>query len=129
MSYNRTILIGNLTRDPELRYTPNGTAVASFGIAVNSKYKSGEEMKEEVLFMSCVVFGKRADVAAQYISKGSRVLVEGKLVQKRWETEDGQKREKIELTVSDFKFLSSKNSQSSSGAGEQPEEQSELESF
>jgi len=90
--FNKIILIGNLTRDPEMRYTPQGTSVCNFGIAVNRKYKQAEEMKEEVTFINVVVFGKQADTCGQYLNKGSSVLVEGRLQERRWETDEGQKR-------------------------------------
>jgi len=113
--FNKVILIGNLTRDPELRYTPQGTSVCSFGLAVNRKYRQGEEMKEEVTFINIVVFGKQADTCGQYLSKGSGALIEGRLQERRWETEDGQKRSKHEVVAQNVRFLSRK--QSGSGAG------------
>ncbi len=93
--FNQVILVGNLTRNPELRYTPNGTAVASFGLASSRRFKQGDDLKEEVCFVDIVAFGKQAENAAQYISKGSQVLVDGRLQQRRWEKEDGQKRSKL----------------------------------
>jgi len=89
--FNKIILIGNLTRDPEIRYTPGGVAVATVPIAVNSRYKQGEELKEETLFIDAVVFGKQAETCTQYLNKGRTVLVEGRLRERRWEYE-GQKR-------------------------------------
>ncbi len=114
--FNKVILIGNLTRDPELRYTPQGTSVCSFGLAVNRKYKQAEEMKEEVTFINIVVFGKQADTCGQYLSKGSAVLIEGRLQERRWETEDGQKRSKHEVVAQNVRFLPRKQA-ASSGAG------------
>jgi len=78
-SFNKVILLGNLTRDPEVRYTPNGSAVASFAIAVNRKYKHGEETKEEVSYLDIVVFGKQAENCGQYLNKGDAALIEGRL--------------------------------------------------
>ncbi len=104
--FNKIILIGNLTRDPELRYTPQGTSVCNFGIAVNRKYRQAEEMKEEVTFINVVVFGKQADTCGQYLNKGSAVLVEGRLQERRWETEEGQKRSKHEVVAQNVRFLS-----------------------
>jgi single-strand DNA-binding protein len=104
-SFNRVILMGNLTRDPEIRYTPNGTAVAALGLAVNRRYKQGEELKEEVSFIDIVVFGKQAEHCGQYLAKGRGVLVEGRLQQRRWETEDGQKRSKIEVVALNVQFM------------------------
>lgn len=106
--FNKIILIGNLTRDPELRYTPQGTSVCSFGIAVNRRYKQGEETKEEVTFINVVVFGKQADICGQYLNKGSAVLIEGRLQERRWETEDGQKRSRHEVVAQNVRFLSKK---------------------
>lgn len=108
--FNKVILMGNLTRDPEVRYTPQGTSVCNFGIAVNRKYKQGDEMKEEVTFINIVVFGKQADSCGKYLSKGNPVLVEGRLQEQRWETEDGQKRSKHEVVAQQVRFLSKKDS-------------------
>lgn len=104
--FNKVILIGNLTRDPELRYTPQGTSVCNFSLAVNRKYKQGEEMKEEVTFIDIASFGKQADNAAQYLNKGSKVLVDGRLQQQRWETDDGQKRSKHQVIAQSIQYLS-----------------------
>ena len=131
--FNKVILIGNLTRDPELRYTPQGTSVCNFGLAVNRKYKHGEEMKEEVTFINIVVFGKQADTCGQYLNKGSSVLIEGRLQESRWETEDGQKRSKHEVVAQNVRFMSKRQSASdhSSGSGttSAPEENTDIEPF
>ena len=120
-NYNRVILAGNLTRDPELRYTPNGTAVASFAIAVNRTYKTGDEKKEETSFFDITFFGRRAEVVGEYLSKGRPILVEGRLQQRRWETDEGQKRSKVEVIGESFEFLGSNRggseSQGSAGSG------------
>lgn len=105
VSFNKVILLGNLTRDPEVRYTPNGVAVASFAIAVNRKYKQGEEIKDEVSYIDIVVFGKQAENCGQYINKGDSVLIDGRLQQRRWETEDGQKRSKVEVVAQTVSFM------------------------
>ncbi len=132
--FNKVILIGNLTRDPEMRYTPQGTSVCSFGLAVNRKFKQGEENKEEVTFINIVVFGKQADTCGQYLNKGSSALIEGRLQERRWETEDGQKRSKHEVVAQSVRFLSRK--QASPGAGmpmnessAQPDELTDIEPF
>lgn len=131
--FNKVILIGNLTRDPELRYTPQGTSVCNFGLAVNRKYKQGEEMKEEVTFINIVVFGKQADTCGQYLNKGSSVLVEGRLHESRWETEDGQKRSKHEIVAQSVRFMSRRQSTSDQSAGggtaPAPEETTDIEPF
>ncbi len=128
--FNKVILIGNLTRDPELRYTPQGTSVCSFGIAVNRRYKQGEETKEEVTFINVVVFGKQADTCGQYLNKGSSVLIEGRLQERRWETEDGQKRSRHEVVAQNVRFMSRKQGPADE-AGEMtpPDETTELEPF
>lgn len=130
--FNKVILIGNLTRDPELRYTPQGTSVCNFGIAVNRKYKQAEEMKEEVTFINVVVFGKQADTCGQYLNKGSGVLVEGRLQERRWETEDGQKRSKHEVVAQNVRFLSRRQSAGDFGGGGDvipPDDTTDIEPF
>ena len=115
VSFNRVVIAGNLTRDPETRFLPSGTAVTEFAIAVNSRYKSkaSNELKEEVSFFDIVVFGKTGENCAEYLSKGSPVLVEGRLRQRRWE-QDGAKRSKIEIVADNVQFLAS-------GRGSAPE--------
>ena len=105
-SLNRVFLMGNLTRDPELRYIPSGTAVASFDIAVNRAYntQSGEK-KEETSFVKIVVWARRAEVCAEYLTKGSPVFVEGRLRSRSWETKDGQKRSTIEIIANNVQFM------------------------
>lgn len=121
-SFNKVILLGNLTRDPEVRYTPNGIAVASFAIAVNRKYKQGDETKEEVSYIDIVVFGKQAESCGQYIGKGDSVLVDGRLQQRRWDDkESGQKRNKIEVVAQSVNFMPKRSTGGQSGAQSQPE--------
>jgi single-strand DNA-binding protein len=105
-SLNRVILIGNLTRDPELRYLSSGTAVATFSIAVNRTYtaQTGEK-KEEVTFVRIVTWDKRAEVCNEYLKKGSPVCVEGRLQSRTWEAPDGAKRSTIEVIASNVQFL------------------------
>ncbi|HSE60290.1 MAG TPA: single-stranded DNA-binding protein [Nitrospiraceae bacterium] len=116
--FNKVILIGNLTRNPELRYTPSGTPVASFALAVNRRFRQGEELKDEVCYIDIVVFGKQAEHCGQYLSKGSGVIVEGRLQQRRWETEDGQKRSKHEVVAQSVTFLPKR--QDGGGGGAEP---------
>ena len=104
-SLNSVILLGNLTRDPELRSTPNGTSVASFGLAVNRRYRQGEEQREEVCFVDIVCFGRQAETASEYLSKGSLVMVEGRLQWRSWETPEGQKRSKHEVIANNIQFM------------------------
>ena len=101
----KVILVGNLTRNPELRYTTGGTAVVNLGVAVNRRFKRGEEWTEEVSFIDVVIFGRRAETCAEYLTKGRPVLVEGELVQRRWETPEGGKRSKVEVMARDVQFL------------------------
>ncbi len=103
--FNKIILIGNLTRNIELRYTPSGTPVGSFGLAVNRRFKQGDELNEDVLFVDVVVFGKQAENAAKYLSKGSKATIEGRLQQRRWETEAGDKRSKHEVVAENIVYL------------------------
>ncbi len=106
-SLNKVILIGNLTRDPELRYTPSGTAMAKLGLATNRKYKQGDEWKEEVTFVDITVWGRQAETSSEYLSKGRPVLIEGRLQYSQWETDDGQKRSKLEVVAERVQFLGS----------------------
>jgi single-strand DNA-binding protein len=131
--YNKVILIGNLTKDPELRYTPQGTPVATFRLAVNYRYKQGDDMKQETTFIDIVVFGKQANSCGQYLSKGSSALVEGRLQERRWESE-GQQRSKFEVVAQSVKFLSSsKKGATGENTGEgdfvSPDETTDLEPF
>ena len=105
---NKVFLIGNLTRDPELRYTPGGTAVANLGIAVNRRFKdSSGELKEEVCFLTVTVWDKQAEACCQYLKKGRPVFVEGVLQSRFWETNDGQKRSAIDVRAERVQFLGS----------------------
>ena len=106
-SLNRVLLIGNLTRDPELRYIPSGQPVTTFTIAVNRTYLSTTgEKKEDVNFLRVVVWGKRAEVCHEYLKKGSPVFVEGRLQSRNWEGTDGQKRNTVEVVAQNVQFLS-----------------------
>lgn len=104
-NFNKVILMGRLTRDPELRYTPSGLAVSSFGLAVNSRTRQGEEWKDEVCFIDIVLFGKQAENCSEYLSKGKLVLVEGRLRWRSWESEGGQKKSKHEVLASTVRFM------------------------
>ena len=100
--------MGNLTRDPELRYTSNGSAVTSFGLAVNRKFKQGEEWKEDVCFVDITVWGKQGENCAEYLSKGRPAFVEGRLQYSTWES-DGQKKSKLEVVANTVQFLGSRS--------------------
>jgi len=105
-SLNKAMLIGNLTRDPELRYIPSGSAVATFTVAVNRVYKTQTgEKKEQASFIRIVVWGRRAEVCGEYLSKGSPVFVEGRLQSREWEGQDGQKRQTLEVIADNVQFL------------------------
>ncbi len=105
-SYNRIILVGNLTRDPQLSYTPANTAVCKFGIATNRRWKDREgNSREDVCFVDCALFGRSAETFNQYMSKGRPVLVEGRLTLNQWTTPEGDKRSKHEVFVENFTFL------------------------
>ena len=99
------IVAGNLVRDPAMKYTPNGTPLCEFGIAVNEQWGQGDNRKEQVSFFDVTCFGKTAEVAAQYLQKGKPVAIEGKLQQQRWENEKGEKRSKVEIIGNRIHFL------------------------
>lgn len=107
-SWNRVELIGNLTRDPEVRYTPNGAAVATFSIATNRSYVSEGERKEEVDFHRVVAWNKLAELCQQLLKKGNRVFVSGRLQNRTWE-QDGQNRNITEIVLEDMILLTSRN--------------------
>ena len=103
---NKVFLMGNLTRDPELRYTPNGAPVVSFGLAVNRVYTTqAGERREEACFVTVVVWGKQAESCNQYLNKGKPVFVEGRLHYRQWDTPDGQKRSALEVVAQRVQFL------------------------
>lgn len=117
--FNKVILIGNLTKDPELRYTPQGTPVSTFRLAVNYRHKQGDDFKQDTTFIDIVVFGKQAETCSQYLNKGSAALVEGRLQERRWESE-GQQRSKFEVVAQSVKFLSQgRRGGSQEGGGEE----------
>ena len=110
-SFNRVILVGNLTRDPELRYTPKGTAIARIGLAVNRVWRNeAGETKEDVTFVDVDAFGRQAETLAQYMKKGSPLLVEGRLKLDQWDDKQtGQKRSKLGVVLEGFQFLGGGN--------------------
>jgi len=115
--YNRVILIGNLTRDVELRHTPNGTALAKIGLATNRRYKDSMtgEMKDEAMFIDVDLWGRTAETANQFLRKGSKVLVEGRLTLQQWVDQTGQKRSKHSVTAEKLQFLDSRADNQSNG--------------
>lgn len=114
--FNKVILMGNLTRDPETRTTPNGQSVTSFSLAVNRTWRNANgESQESVSYIDCVAWGKPGEIIAQYVGRGRPLLVSGRLEQRSWEDkESGQKRSKVEVIVEDFNFIDSR------GGGEAP---------
>jgi len=105
-SYNKVLLMGNLTKDPELRYTPQGMAVANLRLAVSRKYRSKtQEIKEETCFVTVVVWNKQAETCNQYLQKGRPVFVEGTLQSRSWEDNNGQKRSVIEVRADRVQFM------------------------
>jgi len=111
MSFNKTILMGNLTRDPEIRSLPSGATVTNFGLAVSETWtdKASGEKREEVCFVDVDAWGRQGEVVLEYFSKGKPILVEGKLKFRQWEAEDGGKRSKHSITLDRFSFVGSKN--------------------
>lgn len=106
-SYNKVILMGNMTRDPQLTYTSSNTAVCKFGLAMNHTWKDRDsgQKKEQVTFVDCVCFGRSGEVINQYMSKGRPIHVDGRLSLSQWEGQDGTKRSKIEVIVENFTFV------------------------
>jgi single-strand DNA-binding protein len=124
--YNKVVLVGNLTRDVEIRYSQSGSAIGNVGIATSRKFKAQTgEQREEVMFIDLTFFGRTAEIANQYLRKGSKVLVDGRLVFQQWTAQDGSKRSKHAVTVENLQMLDSKadsqnpNNMANSGYGEQ----------
>lgn len=116
-NFNRIILCGNLTRDPQLKYLPSNTEIVEFGLAVNRKFKVNGEDREEVLFVDCALFGKAATVINQYCVKGGQILVEGRLKLDTWEDKHGGgKRSKHSVIVENFQLMGSRRDDSSQEA-------------
>lgn len=123
--YNKVVLVGNLTRDVEIRYSQSGSAIGNVGIAVNRRWKSQTgEQKDETMFIDLTFFGRTAEIANQYLRKGSKVLVDGRLVFQQWTAQDGSKRSKHAITVENLQMLDSKadsqNPNNNNGYGDQP---------
>ena len=106
-SFNRVMLMGNLTRNPELKYTPSGSAVADLGLAVNENFKNkAGETIEQTCFVDVVAWGRQAETAAEYLKKGAPVFVEGRLQFDQWESQQGEKRSKLRVRAERVQFLS-----------------------
>lgn len=131
-SYNRVILVGNLTRDPELRYIPSGTAVSEIGLAVNDRVKRNDQWVEETTFVDVTLWARTAEVANEYLSKGSSVLIEGRLKLDRWE-KDGQKFSKLRVVGERMQMLGGRGGgggggRGASGGGQQHDESEQFSS-
>jgi single-strand DNA-binding protein len=118
-NFNKVILAGNLTRDPEVRYTPKGTAIAKLGMAINRTWKTDTgETKEEVTFVDVDAFGRQAEVISQYLKKGRPILVEGRLKLDQWDDKQtGQKRSRLGVVLEGFQFLDSGRGDGGGGRG------------
>ena len=120
-NFNKVILAGNLTRDPQLSYLPSNTPVVEFGLAVNRKWKSQNgEMKDETCFVELRAYGKPAETLNQYMNKGKPIMVEGRLKYDQWEGKDGQKRSKLYVIVENFQFLGTGGGGGAARGGERP---------
>ena len=118
-SYNRVILLGNLTRDPEMRYIPSGTAVTNFGLAMSERYTDRQtgEQKENVCFVDVEAWGRQAEIANEYLSKGRPVFIEGALKFDSWETEDGSKRNKLSVRAFRLQLIGGRRDDDEMGSG------------
>ncbi len=118
-SYNKVILMGNLTRDPEMKYLPSGTAVANFGIAVSERYTDRQtgEQKENVCFVDVEAWDRQAEIVNEYLSKGSPVFIDGALKFESWETEDGTKRNRLKVRLLRFQFVGGRRDEEGAGGG------------
>ena len=117
-SYNKVILMGNLTRDPEMRVTPNGNSICKLGLAVSRTFSTRDgERREETTFVDIDAFGKQAEVIAKYMRKGRPIMIEGRLKLDQWETNDGQKRSKLGVILENFQFIGGRDDNASSGGG------------
>lgn len=125
-SFNSVTLVGNVTRDIEVRFLQSGTAVCDMGMAINERVKRGDDYVDEAVFVDVTLFGKQAEVAGQYLSKGSPVLIAGRLKYEQWE-KDGQKRSKLKVVAEKLQLLGGKpRNEESQEREERPQEQSQV---
>jgi single-strand DNA-binding protein len=125
-SYNSVVLVGNVTRDPEVKFLQSGTAVCDLGLAINERVKRGDEWVEDVCFVDVTLFGRTAEVAGEYLSKGAPVLIAGRLKYEQWE-KDGQKRSKLKVVAEKLQMLGQRQrSEDSQERQERPQEQSQV---
>lgn len=125
--FNKVILMGNLTRDPETRTTPNGQSVTNFSLAISRSWKGSDgQQQDQVSYINCVAWAKAGEILAQYLTKGSPVLVSGRLEQRSWDDkESGQKRSTVEVVVEDFNFVGGGRDNAASNAGDGASAQSQ----
>ncbi len=132
---NRVMLMGNLTRDPELRYLPSNTAVAGIGLAINRRWRNQQgEQQEETTFIDCEAFGRQAETINQYLRKGKPVFIEGRLKLDQWQDRDGNKRSKLKVVIERFEFIDSRESgggggQQQYGSGQQAPQQQQSQGY
>lgn len=120
-NFNKVILAGNLTRDPQLSYLPSNTPVVEFGLAINRRWKSQTgEQREEVCFVDCQAFARSAEVINQYLKKGQGIMIDGRLKYDQWEGKDGQKRSRLRVVVDTFQFIGGPGGGGDSGGGRGP---------
>lgn len=123
-SFNKVFLMGNLTRDPELKYTPNQTPIVDIGLATTRKWAGKEgQQNEETCFVDCTIFGKRAEVINKYFKKGDPIFIEGYLKFESWQAQDGSKRSKLKVMILNFEFVggNKQGGQQNQPQGEQPQ--------
>ena len=119
--YNKVILMGNLTRDPQLSFLPSQTPVCEIGMAVNRRWRDKDgQQRDEVCFIDCRAYGRQAETINQYMKKGRQILIEGRLQFDQWETQDGQKRSKHRVTISNFQFVGTGQGQGRGPGGPPP---------
>ena len=117
-SFNQVILLGNLTRDVELRHTPSNQAVANIGLAMNRQYQTKDgERREETTFVDCEAWGRQTEVMAQYLSKGRPVFIQGRLKLDTWQDQQGQNRSKLKVVVENFQFVGGRDGGGAPGGG------------
>ena len=115
-SLNKVFLMGNLTRDPELRYTPSGTAIANFGLAINRRFKGKDgDTREDTCFVDVDAWARQAEVISEYCRKGRPLFIEGRLQLDSWQTKDGQKRSKLKVVLENFQFIGGRGEGQGSG--------------
>ncbi len=122
-NYNKVILMGNLTRDPELRYTPSGTAVADFGLAVNRRRRGNDgERRDETCFVDVTAWGRQAELINEHFHKGRAIFLEGRLQLDEWTSSDGQRRSKLKVVLESFQFITPRSTPGDRGGRDRPQQ-------